>query len=824
MKAYNPQEIEKKWQDFWNINGTNKTQENGGKPKFYVLDMFPYPSGSAMHVGHCKGYIASDIIARQKMMQGYNVLHPMGWDAFGLPAENFAIKNKIHPKIAVQQNIKNFRDQIEKIGFTYDCSREINTTDPYYYKWTQWAFLRMFENGLVKEAYDPVNWCPSCRTVLANEDVEQGKCERCGSDVIRKPIREWSIEITKYADRLLNGLNGLDWEKAIIEQQINWIGKSEGAEIEFKIKNQESKIKINEEYFIKIFTTRLDTIFGCTYVVIAPEHSLINELKDNIQNWGEVEKYIEESKKKSDLQRTELQKEKTGVEIKGIKAINPFNGEEIPVFVGDYVLGHYGTGAIMAVPAHDQRDFEFAKKHNLEIIEVVKGEEKIPFTEDGVLINSGEFNSLVSKDARVKMAKFAKDKNFGKEIVAYKMRDWIFARQRYWGEPIPLVFCEHCKQEILNGNKKNYSIGEINNPGWIADWNLPLVLPEVESYQPTDDGQSPLANIREWVNTKCPKCNGDAIRETNTMPQWAGSCWYYLRYIDPKNNEKLIDIEKEEKWMPVDIYIGGAEHATRHLLYARFWHKFLNDIKVVKSNEPFKKLQHVGLILGEDGQKMSKRWGNVINPDDVVIEFGADSLRVYEMFMGKFEESCAWSTNGLMGAKRFLEKVWNLQNIISEEDSDQDLVRLLHKTIKKVGDDISVFKFNTAISSMMIFVNESEKKGKISKRNYLDFLKILAPFAPHISEEIFSGFSNNESIFYSSWPEFNQEMIRVDKVEISIQVNGKLRSFVECDFDSSQEFVLDLALKDDKIKKWIDGKQIKKNVFVKNKLINIVVS
>jgi len=475
MKAYNPQEIEKKWQDFWNINGTNKTQENGGKPKFYVLDMFPYPSGSAMHVGHCKGYIASDIIARQKMMQGYNVLHPMGWDAFGLPAENFAIKNKIHPKIAVQQNIKNFREQIEKIGFTYDWSREINTTDPYYYKWTQWAFLRMFENGLVKEAYDPVNWCPSCRTVLANEDVEQGKCERCGSDVIRKPIREWSIEITKYADRLLNGLNGLDWEKAIIEQQINWIGKSEGAEIEFKIKNQESKIKINEEYFIKIFTTRLDTIFGCTYVVIAPEHSLINELKDNIQNWGEVEKYIEESKKKSDLQRTELQKEKTGVEIKGIKAINPFNGEEIPVFVGDYVLGHYGTGAIMAVPAHDQRDFEFAKKHNLEIIEVVKGEEKIPFTEDGVLINSGEFNSLVSKDARVKMAKFAKDKNFGKEIVAYKMRDWIFARQRYWGEPIPLVFCEHCKQEILNGNKKNYSIGEINNPGWIADWNLPLV-------------------------------------------------------------------------------------------------------------------------------------------------------------------------------------------------------------------------------------------------------------------------------------------------------------------------------------------------------------
>ncbi|MBP6891120.1 leucine--tRNA ligase [Candidatus Parcubacteria bacterium] len=824
MKAYNPQEIEKKWQDFWNINGTNKTQENGGKPKFYVLDMFPYPSGSAMHVGHCKGYIASDIIARQKMMQGYNVLHPMGWDAFGLPAENFAIKNKIHPKIAVQQNIKNFREQIEKIGFTYDWSREINTTDPYYYKWTQWAFLRMFENGLVKEAYDPVNWCPSCRTVLANEDVEQGKCERCGSDVIRKPIREWSIEITKYADRLLNDLNGLDWEKAIIEQQINWIGKSEGAEIEFKIKNQESKIKINEEYFIKIFTTRLDTIFGCTYVVIAPEHSLINELKDNIQNWGEVEKYIEESKKKSDLQRTELQKEKTGVEIKGIKAINPFNGEEIPVFVGDYVLGHYGTGAIMAVPAHDQRDFEFAKKHNLEIIEVVKGEEKIPFTEDGVLINSGEFNSLVSKDARVKMAKFAKDKNFGKEIVAYKMRDWIFARQRYWGEPIPLVFCEHCKQEILNGNKKNYSIGEINNPGWIADWNLPLVLPEVESYQPTDDGQSPLANIREWVNTKCPKCNGDAIRETNTMPQWAGSCWYYLRYIDPKNNEKLIDIEKEEKWMPVDIYIGGAEHATRHLLYARFWHKFLNDIKVVKSNEPFKKLQHVGLILGEDGQKMSKRWGNVINPDDVVIEFGADSLRVYEMFMGKFEESCAWSTNGLMGAKRFLEKVWNLQNIISEEDNDQDLVRLLHKTIKKVGDDISVFKFNTAISSMMIFVNESEKKGKISKRNYLDFLKILAPFAPHISEEIFSGFSNNESIFYSSWPEFNQEMIRVDKVEISIQVNGKLRSFVECDFDSSQEFVLDLALKDDKIKKWIDGKQIKKNVFVKNKLINIVVS
>jgi leucyl-tRNA synthetase len=816
MKAYNPQEIQGKWQEFWDKNNINKTKDQGDKPKFYVLDMFPYPSGSAMHVGHCKGYIASDIIARQKMMQGFDVLHPMGWDAFGLPAENFAIKNKIHPKTAVEQNIKNFRQQIDKIGFTYDWSREINTTDPNYYKWTQWAFLKMFENGLVKEVYDPVNWCPSCKTVLANEDTQDGLCERCSTQIERKPIREWEIKITKYADKLLDGLKDLDWEKAIIDQQINWIGKSDGAEIDFNIKDNDFKIKI--------YTTRLDTIFGCTYVVVAPEHSLIDQLKDKIENWGEIEKYIEESKKKSDLQRTELQKEKTGVEIIGLKAINPFNNQEISIFVGDYVLGHYGTGAIMAVPSHDERDFEFAKKHGLEIIEVVKGGNNLPFTEDGVLINSKDFDNLSSADARIKMAEFAQKNDFGKVAINYKMRDWVFARQRYWGEPIPLIFCEHCKQEILNGNTKGFSAGEILNPGWIIDWNLPLTLPEVENYEPTGTGESPLANISNWVNTKCPKCAGVGRRETNTMPQWAGSCWYYLRYVDPQNSIDLIDCQKEKKWLPVDIYIGGAEHATRHLLYARFWHKFLKDINAVSTDEPFKKLQHVGLILGEDNQKMSKRWGNVVNPDDVIKEYGADTLRIYEMFMGPFEQPCAWNTKGLLGAKRFLEKVWNLQDKISKQDN-LNVSKLLHKTIKKVGDDIAEFKFNTAISSMMIFVNEIEKEDNIPESNYLDFIKILAPFAPHICEEIFNQYNpNSNSIFVNNWPEYNKDLAKDDKAKIAVQINGKIRAEIECDFDCSESKALEIAMQNDNVKKWIDEKEMKKVIFVANKILNIVVS
>lgn len=812
MKEYNPQEIEQKWQEFWAKNQINKTKENSDKPKFYVLDMFPYPSGSAMHVGHCKGYIASDIIARQKMMQGFNVLHPMGWDAFGLPAENYAIKNKIHPRVAIEQNIKNFKQQIDKIGFTYDWSREVNTTDPNYYKWTQWAFLKMFENGLIKEVYDPVNWCPSCKTVLANEDTQDGGCERCGAQVERKPIREWEIKITKYADRLLDGLNQLDWEKAIIDQQINWIGKSAGAEIEFKIKNSDSKIKI--------YTTRLDTIFGCTYCVIAPEHSLINELKDKIENWGEIEKYIEDSKKKSDLQRTELQKEKTGVELKGVEAINPFTSEEISVFVGDYVLGNYGTGAIMAVPAHDQRDFEFAKKHGLKIVEVIKGGTELPFVDDGILIDSKEFDGLKSDVARIRMAEFAEKNGFGKKTTNYKMRDWAFARQRYWGEPIPLVFCEHCKQEILNGNTKGYSVGEIANPGWIIDWNLPLTLPEVKNYEPTDTGESPLANITDWVNTKCPKCNGQARRETNTMPQWAGSCWYYLRYLDPQNDKVLVDLEKEKKWIPVDIYIGGAEHATRHLLYARFWHKFLKDINAVSAEEPFKKLQHVGLILGEDSQKMSKRWGNVVNPDDVIKEYGADTLRVYEMFMGPFEQPCAWNTKGLLGVKRFLDKVWNLQEKLKDE-SDKNIQKLLHKTIKKVGDDILEFKFNTAVSSMMIFANEAEKSA-ISKKDYLDFIKVLSPFAPHLCEEIFNQ-RENGSIFVDNWPEYNKNLAKDDKALIAVQVNGKVRAELEFDIDSSEAQVLEKAIANENVKKWLDGKEIRKVVFVANKILNIVI-
>ncbi len=801
MADYKPYEIEPKWQKYWEENKIYNTKDIIDKPKFYILDMFPYPSGSGIHVGHCKGYVASDVIARKKMMQGYNVLHPMGWDAFGLPAENFAIKNNIHPKIAVKQNIDNFKKQIKEVGFTYDWDREINTTDPDYYKWTQWAFLKMFEMGLVEEIYEPVNWCPSCKTVLANEDTEQGKCERCSTEIQRKPIREWSIKMTEYADRLLKDLKDLDWEKSIIDQQINWIGRSNGAEIDFKI----------GEYSFSIFTTRLDTIFGCTYCVLAPEHPLLEKL--DYKNKKEVLEYIEQAKKKSDLERTELAKEKTGIKLEGIKAINPYNQQEIDIYIGDYVLGHYGTGAIMAVPAHDKRDFEFAKKHNIEIIEVVEGGEELPYIEDGILTNSEGFDGLTSDNAREKMEEYAKSNDFGKDKINYKMRDWVFARQRYWGEPIPLVFCEHCKKEIEKGNTKGYSKGEIINPGWIIDNNLPLKLPEIVDYKPTETGEPPLANAKDWVNIECPKCKGEARRETNTMPQWAGSCWYYLRYIDPNNKDQLVDIDKERHWLPVDIYIGGAEHATRHLLYARYWHKFLYDIGAVSTSEPFKKLQHVGLILGEDGQKMSKRWGNVINPSDVVKEYGADTLRTYEMFMGPFAESCVWNKNGLIGIKRFLDRVYNLK--IGEDT--KEIETLLHKTIKKVTQDIDEFKFNTAISAMMIFVNTVEKEG-ISKESYIKFIQLLSPFAPHLAEEIY----NKDSIFNSKWPEYDENKIKEDKIQMIIQVNGKLRDSILMAVDLDQDSAVSIAKESEKIIKWLD-KDIKKIIFVKNKLINFVI-
>ena len=620
MKSYNPNEIEAKWQKKWLELGIYKNYSRS--KKFYALDMFPYPSGVGLHVGHPKGYIATDVVSRYKLLQGYSVLHPMGWDAFGLPAENYAIKNKVHPKIAVKENIITFKKQLEKFGFTYDWDREVSTTDPEYYKWTQWIFLKMFEKGLAYESNEPVNWCPNCKTVLANEDLEGWLCERCGTQVMQKKMRQWVLKMTDYADRLLYDLDSkdLNWENSIIEQQKNWIGRSEGTQFEMKIKDSSEKIEV--------YTTRVDTVFGMTYAVIAPEHSIIEKIKGKIENYSEVEEYLIQAQKKTELERTELQKEKTGVELNGVRVVNPFTKEDIPLFVADYVLGFYGTGAVMAVPAHDERDFEFAKKYSLPIIESISGgniSEKA-FTEDGVVVNSKEYDGLTSEEARHKMIVWLEKNGIGKKKVNYKMRDWVFSRQRYWGEPIPIVHCEKCGVVAVPENQ------------------LPVMLPEVEHYEPTGTGEGPLAAIHEWVNTKCPKCGGIGKRETNTMPQWAGSSWYYLRYIDPKNNQFLIDKKLEKEWMPVDLYIGGAEHATRHLLYARFWHKFLYDIGVVSIIEPFKKFMYVGLILAEDGRKMSKRWNNVINPDDIINQSGADSMRLYEMFMGPFIQAISGHT------------------------------------------------------------------------------------------------------------------------------------------------------------------------------------
>lgn len=963
MAKYNHNEIEKKWQEKWEKDGLYRVGEDMQKSKYYILDMFPYPSGEGLHVGHPKGYIATDIFARMKMMQGHNVLHPMGWDAFGLPAENYAIKNKVHPRVATEKNIKTFKNQVQKLGMTYDWEREINTTDPEYYKWTQWCFLKMFERGLAYESHEPINWCPGCQTGLANEDLEDGKCERCGSEIEQRPMRQWVLKITDYADRLLEDLDKLpDWEKSIKEMQRNWIGRSEGALAKFKFKSQKSK----DEGEIEVFTTRIDTIFGCTYMVVAPEHGIISKLKDQISNISEIEKYIEASKKKTELERTELQKEKTGVEIKGIKAINPFNGEEIPVFVADYVLGHYGTGAVMAVPAHDERDFEFASKYDLPIkqsvaqlfegtgknkmredkpmtkrrtvdvilkhwgkdeyfclnwklnnwktfiiggikegetieeaalreaeeesgyknmkvirrvgqeihscffaahkdvnrcpvmrncvyIELQDGEFEKPaeehtknhdgvwikkdevkdfltipepkihwdtlqngeraFTEDGALIDSGEFSGLKSKEAREKMIEWLEKKKLGGKKVNYKLKDWVFSRQRYWGEPIPIVHCEKC--------------GAVGVP----ESDLPVELPEVEHYEPSGTGESPLATIKDWVNTKCPKCGGNAKRETNTMPQWAGSSWYYLRYIDPKNDKVLVDKDKEKYWSPVDFYVGGAEHATRHLIYARFWHKFLFDIGAVNFEEPFTRLQHVGLIMAEDGRKMSKRWGNVINPDDIVEVYGADALRVYEMFMGPFSQSTAWSTKGLTGAKKFLDRTWRLfeeKELIKCdgdcENAPKELPTLLHKTIKKVSEDIENFDFNTAISQMMIFVNEAIKHDKLPKEGMKKFLQLLSPFAPHMAEEIWrEKLGEKESIFLSTWPRHNPKLIVQDKVEIVVQVNGKVRDKIEMDADTNEEAAKKLALESENVQKHIEGKEIRKVIFVAGRLINIVV-
>ncbi len=1140
MMKYIPQKIEKKWQKYWEKEKTFKDYTR--KEVFYALDMFPYPSGAGLHVGHPKGYVATDIVSRFEYLRGKSVLHPMGWDAFGLPAENYAIKNKIHPKKAVEENIKRFKEQLQKIGFTYDWDREINTTDPEYYRWTQWIFLKMFEKGLAYESEEPVNWCASCKTVLANEDLEQGKCERCGGEITQRPLRQWVLKMTDYAERLLSDLETEDiqWEKSIIEQQKNWIGRSEGVELTFPIsfKNEEKKkvlilhgfegdplegwkpwlkqslekigykvyspklphfshpdyeevmtflrditknfsendsiighslgghfaLKLAEEKvfkkiilvaptiggfsmpydtwkeeapnsdfdscrrvledypvvfkkiktkekiaifgeddqgipiehsyilddswtiirkpntghmsheksiqeifssitqddFLKVFTTRVDTIFGCTYVVVAPEHTIIKNEKLKIKNYKEVEEYIEQAKKKTAMERGDLNKEKSGVQLEGVEVINPFTGESVPVFVADYVLGSYGTGAVMAVPAHDERDWEFAKKYELPLrnsiaqetgekqenphfrsasygiiendkqeillqfltkynrwilpgggVELGESRQEALFREireetgytdceliqevgvaraqyfgihsqeskcadvslfrlkllsekqqkldwddrekeigmehswisskqaldyfaqdptskviffdiferyvsgkycfigDGILVDSGEFTGLTSKEAREKMANWLEERELGKQTVQYKMRDWVFSRQRYWGEPIPLIHCKKC--------------GVVGVP----EKDLPLKLPEVLSYEPTDTGESPLASIEEWVNTLCPICGGKAKRETNTMPQWAGSSWYYLAYIMREDPEfKIQNTPLFQQWLPVDLYVGGAEHATRHLLYARFWHKFLYDIGIVTTKEPFKRLVHVGLINAEDGRKMSKRWDNVINPDDVVAEFGADALRLYEMFMGPFTQNISWNTESVSGVRRFLEKVWKLFDKVSSEDEKvykKDVETLFHKTLKKVTKDIEEFRFNTAISSMMIFVNSLEKEASLDRDMYEKFLILLSPFTPHIVEELWEKLGKTKSIFLQQWPVWDETKITDEIVNVVFQVNGKVRDIQKVSVDISEEDLQKRALENEKVQKHIQGKEIRKIIFVKGRLINIVV-
>ena len=955
QKEYNHKVVERKWKKYWKENKIYLTKDKGEK-KAYVLDMFPYPSGEGLHVGHPKGYIATDVYSRYKKMRGFNILHPMGWDAFGLPAENYAIKNKVHPSKSVAKNIKRYKEQLSILGLNYDWDREINTTDPKYYKWTQWIFLQMFKKGLTYQSHEPINWCPSCQTGLANEDLEDGKCERCGSLVEKKPVRQWVLKITDYAERLLKDLEQLDWPESIKESQKNWIGRSEGAEIGFRIHG----VGVREE--IKIFTTRPDTIFGATYLVLSPEHKIISDLTClparqgfKISNWKEVEEYIKNAKKKTEIERTTEGKEKTGVELKGIRALNPATGEEIPIWIADYVLAEYGTGAIMAVPAHDERDFQFAKKYNLPIKQVVapffidrdnppqeekkwsprkviqaivrhptenkiiqlqwkkqpwktfvmggveEGEnyeeaarreareetgykniksikqigwqiesnfyaankdvnrkafvqvfevllenleknnlseeeneihevvwvptdeiyksfepvaekdhileyfqkDKKASTGEGIIINSNKFDGLSSQEAREKIIEFVG----GQKKTTYKLRDWVFSRQRYWGEPIPLIHCEKC--------------GVVAVP----EKDLPVELPKVKNYEPSGTGDSPLANIKKWVNVKCPQCKSPARRETNTMPQWAGSCWYYIRFTDPKNKKAFADKNKEKYWSPVDVYVGGAEHATRHLIYARFWHKFLYDIKEVSQKEPFQNFRNVGLILAPDGKKMSKRYGNVINPDDIVKTWGADTLRVYEMFMGPFEQAISWSTDNMIGSRRFLEKIWRLQHKISDlrfKISDLETNSLMNQTIKKVTEDIESFNFNTAISSLMILTNRLDKEKEISKKHYETILKLLSPFAPHIAEELWQLLKNKKTIYLSNWPLYKKVTFKKTE-KIAILINGKVREILEITGEKSEAEVKKMALESENVKKWLESREIKRTVYVKNKIFNIVI-
>lgn len=834
--SYPFENIETKWQKYWEDNGTFTVTEDKNYPKekrAYVLDMFPYPSGAGLHVGHPEGYTATDIYCRYLRMNGFNVLHPMGFDAFGLPAENYAIQTGTHPAITTSRNINNFRRQIKRLGFCYDWTREISTCEPDYYKWTQWIFEKLYEKGLAYESQAPINWCPNCKTGLANEEVKEGKCDRCGHQVEKKNIRQWVLRITDYAQRLLDDLDMLDWPESVKMMQRNWIGRSEGASLVFKVKGLEEGLEV--------FTTRCDTLFGATYMVVSPEHPLVSKLTSKEQK-AAVEEYIAQAAKKSDLDRTDLAKEKTGV-FSGSYAINPVNGKEIPIWIADYVLISYGTGAIMAVPAHDTRDWEFAKKFNLPIVEVLKSEVDVQqqaWTEDGLHVNSGFLDGLNKADAIEKMLAFLEEKHIGHRTVNFKLRDWIFSRQRYWGEPIPLVHCPKCGTVL------------------VPEKELPLTLPDVESYQPSGTGESPLANIESWVNCSCPKCGGPAKRETNTMPQWGGSCWYYLRYIDPKNNKRFVDPEKEKYWMPVDLYIGGTEHAVLHLLYARFWHKVLYDLGQVSTPEPFQRLVNQGMITAyayqrknkslvpadqieeKDGDffdketgeklerviaKMSKSLKNVINPDEVISQYGADTMRMYEMFMGPLQVSKPWSTTGIAGVWRFIDRIWRLseEKTISEDKAPEQLIKTLNKTIKKVGEDTNTLNFNTAISQMMIYVNELYKLDNLPREAWEPLILMLAPYVPHMAEELWERAGHKPSVCNQKWPEYIHELTVDENITFVVQVNGKVRAKIDCPKGLSQQDAVKTAKENENVARYLEGQKILKEIYVPNKLISFVV-
>jgi leucyl-tRNA synthetase len=836
-EKYQHQDFEARWEKSFQADGLYASAIDQSRPKFYVLDMFPYPSGAGLHVGHPKGYIATDIVSRYQRMRGYNVLHPMGWDAFGLPAENYALKNKVHPSVATADNVATFKRQLGILGLSYDWNREINTTDPQYYRWTQWIFLKLYnsfydpeqkkarpieqlvvpgglnseerrkfvdDQRLAYESNEPINWCPSCQTGLANEDLENGLCERCGSPVELKPIRQWVLRITKYADRLLDDLDILaDWEDSIKEMQRGWIGRSQGASVVFAVVDDNGKT-IAE---LPVFTTRPDTLFGCSYVAVCPEQALLQQLRPTLTNWPEIEKYLDSAKNKTDLDRTDLNKDKTGVRLDGCQAINPVNGQLVPIFVADYVLGGYGSGAIMAVPAHDERDFAFAQKYSLPINQVIassKGDQ-LPYTGDGRLINSQFLDNLDVASATTKIIDWLASRGLGRPQTNYRLKDWTFSRQRYWGEPIPMAHCQQCGTVAIPENQ------------------LPVTLPQVDHYEPSGTGESPLVNIKDWLTIACPICGQPAQREANTMPQWAGSSWYYLRYIDSTNQQALVDKDLEKYWSPVDLYVGGAEHATRHLIYARFWHKFLYDLGIVNHPEPFIKLRHVGLIMGEDSRKMSKRWNNVVNPDDMVKKFGADALRLYEMFMGPFDQSCAWNTNGLIGTRKFLDKVWSLQDRLTDQLDSEAVKKLLAKTIIKIGQDIEQFKFNTAVSALMILVNKLSEQPTISKDSYQQLLIVLSPLAPYLSQEIWHNLGNNNYVSQQPWPAINSQEVLDEMSTIVVQFNGKTRGTIEVPTSADQATVVGEIKQQAAIfKYWPAGQDPQKIIFLTGRLINLV--